>query len=395
MIDLSLHSPLGTIGGELLLGVSAGFTVAVFFVLVVVLLRGERARGEAAVQLARVGDMADRLALAQAELAGRLDQGHRGLDERIDALGRRVGDGLLQQTERTAEHLRVLHERLAVIDSAGKSIGELTLQVGGLAEILSNKQARGAFGEIQLYDLVRAVLPSAAYAFQVTLGNGTRVDCLLRLPEPPGPIAVDAKFPLESYRVLRRAADEASRTRAARSFAQDVGRHVRDIQEKYLVPGETADSAMLFLPSEAVYAELHANFPNVVEDAFRRKVWIVSPTTLWATLNTLRAVLRDVRLREDAHALQAALQGLIGDLNRLNQRVLNLQRHFDQASEDVRQVFISTEKAMVRAARLDLSRLVADDGEAVPTLAETDRVPAAPNVLGEQSKRNGETGPGE
>jgi DNA recombination protein RmuC len=374
----SLHASLDAVGGAVLLGLSAGFAVAVFFALIVLMLRGERARGEAAMQLARVGEMADRLALAQAELGGRLDQGHRGLDERIDALGRRVGDGLLQQTERTAEHLRVLHERLAVIDAAGKSIGELSLQVGGLAEILSNKQARGAFGEVQLQDLVRAVLPAAAYAFQVPLGNGTRVDCLLRLPEPPGPIAVDAKFPLESYRALRRATDEAGRVRASRAFAQDVGRHVRDIQEKYLVPGETADSAMLFLPSEAVYAELHANFTNVVEDAFRRKVWIVSPTTLWATLNTLRAVLRDVRLREDAHALQAALQGLIGDLERLNQRVLNLQRHFDQATDDVRQVLISCEKAMTRAGRLDLSRFVAHEGEAAIPLPQTACPPTEP-----------------
>ena len=365
-----LHVPLDSVGSDVLLGLSAGFAVAVFFALIVLMLRGERARGEAAVQLARVSEVADRLALAQAELAGRLDQGHRGLDERIDALGRRVGDGLLHQTERTAEHLRVLHERLAVIDAAGKSIGELSLQVTGLAEVLSNKQARGVFGEVQLHDLVRAVLPAAAYGFQVTLGNGTRVDCLLRLPEPPGPIAVDAKFPLESYRALRRATDEAGRVRAARAFAQDVGRHVRDIQEKYLVPGETADSAMLFLPSEAVYAELHANFINVVEDAFRRKVWIVSPTTLWATLNTLRAVLRDVRLREDAQSLQAALQALIGDLDRLNQRVLNLQRHFDQATDDVRQVLISCEKAMGRAARLDLSRLVADEGGAAIRLPQ-------------------------
>ncbi|MFO1127150.1 MAG: DNA recombination protein RmuC [Rhodospirillales bacterium] len=390
MATLSIPSPLDAPGSEVLLGLSAGFAVAVFFALIVLMLRGERARGEAAAQLARVGQMADRLALAQAELAGCVDQGQRALDERIDVLGRRVGDGLLQQTERTAEHLRVLHERLAVIDSAGKTIDELTLQVGGLTEILANKQARGAFGEVQLHDLVCAVLPPAAYAFQVSLGNGTRVDCLLRLPEPPGPIAVDAKFPLESYRALRRAGDEATRTRASRAFAQDVGRHVRDIQEKYLVPGETADSAMLFLPSEAVYAELHANFANVVEDAFRRKVWIVSPTTLWATLNTLRAVLRDVRLREDAHALQAALQGLTADLDRLNQRVLNLQRHFDQATDDARQVVISCEKAMARAARLDLSRLTADEG--APPVPPAQPSSAAPIVLAEQIQQTGGTG---
>jgi DNA recombination protein RmuC len=342
---------------DVLLGLAAGFAVAVFFVLVVLLMRSERARGEAAAQLARVTEAADRLALAQAELAGRLDHGHASMGDRLDALAQRMGDGLIRQTERTQDHLRLLHERLAVIDRAEAGIGELALQVGGLASLLSNKQARGAFGEIQMKDLIEAVLPPSAYAFQVSLGNGTRVDGLLKLPEPPGPIAIDAKFPLESYRALQAAAGDAARAEAGRAFAHDMRRHVRDIAEKYLVPGETADSAMLFLPSEAIYAELHANFAPVVEEAFRHRVWIVSPTTLWATLNTLRAVLRDVRLREDARALQAALSALLAELDRLAGRVASLDRHFRRTALDVREVALSCEKAMAEAARLDLDRV--------------------------------------
>jgi DNA recombination protein RmuC len=342
---------------DVLLGLAAGFAVAVFFVLVVLLMRSERARGEAAAQLARVTEAADRLALAQAELAGRLDHGHASMGDRLDALAQRMGDGLIRQTERTQDHLRLLHERLAVIDRAEAGIGELALQVGGLASLLSNKQARGAFGEIQMKDLIEAVLPPSAYAFQVSLGNGTRVDGLLKLPEPPGPIAIDAKFPLESYRALQAAVGDAARAEAGRAFAHDMRRHVRDIAEKYLVPGETADSAMLFLPSEAIYAELHANFAPVVEEAFRHRVWIVSPTTLWATLNTLRAVLRDVRLREDARALQAALSALLAELDRLAGRVASLDRHFRRTALDVREVALSCEKAMAEAARLDLDRV--------------------------------------
>lgn len=361
-MSTALPQPAGLIGPEVLLGALAGFAVAVFFALVVLLLRSERGRAETSTQLAHVSETAERLALSQAQLAGRLAEGQSGVGERLEALSHRLADGLVLQTERTQSQLRLLHERLAVIDAAGRTLGDLAAQVGSLQELLANKQARGAFGEVQLRDLVTAILPAAACAFQVTLGNGMRADCLIQLPEPPGPIVVDAKFPLESYRAMRAAADEGGRGRAARTFAQDVQRHVRDIATKYIVPGETADSALMFLPSEAIYAELHANFAAVVEEAFRLKVWIVSPTTLWATLHTLRGVLRDVRLREQAGAIQGELRALVDDLGRLAQRVGNLQRHFAQAQEDVREIALSCDKASIRAARIDLSAVVAEEG---------------------------------
>jgi len=345
--------------------IGIGAVVAVV-VLVMILNRGARLRGEAAAQIARFSELADRLAGTQAELAGRLEQTQLGVNQRLDGLTKRLGDSLLEQGQRTGETLRGLHERLAVIDAAQKNITELSAQVVGLQDILSNKQARGAFGEVQLHDLVANLLPPSAYTLQATLSNRNRADCLLKLPDPPGPLVIDAKFPLESYRAIRDAGDKAAEVQAARAFSLDVRKHVRDIQEKYIVPGETAESALMFLPSEAVYAELHANFANVVEDAFRRKVWIVSPTTLWATLNTVRAILKDVRLREQAGRIQSELQAMADDVTRLDDRVAKLQRHFEQSVDDVRQIRISTDKVTWRAARIDLAQLEAaaeDDPE--------------------------------
>ena len=222
----------------------------------------------------------------------------------------------------------------------------------GLQDILANRQARGAFGEIQLNDLETAILPPSAYAFQATLSNNRIADCLLRLPNPPGAIAIDAKFPLESYHALRAATDDAARERALRAFGTDVMKHVRDIAEKYIVPGETAESALMFLPAEAVYAELHASLPDIVEKSYRARVWIVSPTTLMATLNTVRAVLKDARMREQAGVIQVEVENLLDDVERLDGRVVNLQRHFEQANEDVRQIRTSAEKVARRGDRI-------------------------------------------
>lgn len=305
----------------------------------------------------RLAQMAGTQAAGQASLSERLQTQERalikGIEERLTALGQRVGDKLQQQTTEATKSLSDLRERLAVIDAAQKNITELSSQVVGLQDILANKQARGAFGEIQMQDLVQEVLPPSAYAFQATMDGGQRVDCLLLLPNPPGPIALDAKFPLESYRALREAKDELAITQARRLFATAIRTHVLAVSEKYIRPGETADSALMFLPSEAVYAELHASFPNLVEESFRRRVWIVSPTTLMATLTTVRAVLKDVRLREQAHLIRREMHALTDDIQRLDDRVAKLQRHFEQATDDVRQVRISTEKIGKRAERME------------------------------------------
>ena len=225
-----------------------------------------------------------------------------------------------------------------------KNITELSGQVVGLQDILSNKQARGAFGNVQLRDLVRNALPPSAYQFEATLSNGRRADCVIKLPMPPGPIAVDAKFPLEGFEALRAAADEQQKNQAASTFRRDILKHIKDISERYIVPEETAESALMFLPSEAIYAELHANFPDLVQQSYRARVWIVSPTTLMATLNTVRAVLQDANMREQAAVIQSEVRKMLEDVSRLGERVGRLQRHFKQASEDVDQIFTSTNK---------------------------------------------------
>ena len=333
------------------------FLAVVFVVVFLALLRAERTRADLSAQMARLADVNDRLADQQANLQGRLAQTQLGVNDRLDALARHLGDTLAGHGQRTSETLRGLHERLGAIDAAQRSIGRLSEQVMSLQEILANKQARGAFGEVQLQDLVGALMPPGAFTLQATLRNRARVDCLLKLPDPPGPMAIDAKFPLEGYRALIEARDDNAKARAGRTFAADVLKHVRDIAERYILPGETADSALMFLPSEAVYAELHANFPAVVEEAWRRKVWIVSPTTLWATLNTLRAVLRDVHLRQQASLLQAELQALSTDVRAVAGKASALQRHFEQAQDDVRAIRALAEKIAYTGERLDFTQL--------------------------------------
>ena len=299
------------------------------------------------------GDLSERIAAAQADLSGRLQQSQSGVSERLEKLTQRVGDGLQQQTEKTSQNLKQLGERLAVIDRAQQTITDLSQQMVSLQDILSNKQSRGAFGEIQLQDLVTTTLPPSAFKFQVTLGNSKRVDCLLTLPNPPGPVAIDSKFPLESFQALQGVENDAARHQAERAFRTDVITHVKDIAKKYIIPGETADSALMFLPSEAVYAELHANFRNVVEESFRHRVWIVSPTTLMATLNTVRAVLKDAKMREQADVIQTEIIKMLNDVGRLDKRVANLQGHFDLAVKDMREIRISTDKIIKKGDMIE------------------------------------------
>ncbi len=358
--------------------------IAVVLAVVVALLvmRGKRGddelRADIEADRARMAETAANIAKAQAEMAGRLAQiaessasGQaaisKTLEERLDAVGKRLGDGLEQSSAKTAESLGDLKKHLSVIDQAQAKITGLTEQVVNLQDLLANKQARGAFGEIQLEDLVSNILPPSIYEFQFTLSNGKRADCLIRLPAPPGPIVVDAKFPLESYEALRAAKDDAARVQASRSFTTDLQKHIADIAEKYILPGETADSALMFLPSEAIYAELHSNFRNVVERAHRAKVWIVSPTTLWALLNTVRAVLKDARMHEQAGVIQKEVHILLNDVQRLDERVGKLQQHFSQADEDMRKIRISTDKISKRGQQIEDVEL--EDQTAIEDLA--------------------------
>ena len=327
---------------------------------------GRRGAGAEAGQLAgRLEQLAAQQTASQNALSERLQAQERALaaklDERLASLQDRVGQSLHANAEQAGQALTDLRERLAVIDAAQKNIAELSSQVVDLQNVLSNKQARGAFGEVQLQDIVQSSLPAQSYAFQAQLG-AKRVDCLLTLPNPPGAIGIDAKFPLEAYRALREAKDENATAQARRDFTNAIRLHIRAIADKYLVPGETADSALMFLPSEAVYAELHASFPALVEEAGKARVWIVSPTTLMATLTTIRAVLRDVRMRENAHLIQKKVGEMLDDVNRLGDRVDKLERHFSQAVEDVRQIRISSDKVTQKAGAIQEVEIGATDG---------------------------------
>ena len=265
----------------------------------------------------------------------------------------RMKDTLHGTSKQTATSLTQLQERLTAIDKAQDNITKLSGDVLSLQDILSNKQTRGAFGEIQLHDIVSKALPRDSYVMQAQLSNGRRADCLIQLPNPPGPIVIDSKFPLEAYEALRNADTDRAATEAGRALRTAVKTHIRHIADRYILDGETADGALMFLPSEAVYAELHANFPDLVREGFAARVWIVSPTTCMATLNTMRAILKDARMREQAGAIRKELGLLHKDVERLGDRVGNLDRHFGQAAKDIAEIKISADKAGRRAQRLD------------------------------------------
>ena len=275
------------------------------------------------------------------------------MENRLAEVQRFMGESLTGSSMRTARSLGDLQQRLDTIDKAQANIEKLSGNVLSLQDILANKQTRGAFGEIQLHDIVAKALPPDAYTMQATLSNGKRVDCLVHLPNPPGPLAIDAKFPLEAYEALRRAENPRQVQDANVALRTAVRAHIKAISDKYVIEGETADGALMFLPSEAVYAELHANFPEIVREGFAARVWIVSPTTCMATLNTMRAILKDARLREQTGAIRKELAELYKDIERLSERVGNLDRHFGQAAKDIEEIKISSDKAGKRARRLD------------------------------------------
>ena len=343
----------------------------VLLLILILLIMAVRAAGRSAnmtAPLARqMGDLGLRvqsLSDGQQQLAGGLNHVSEAqaaaqsnmlqlMEKRLAQVSGQMNENLHGSARRTAQTLGELQQRLTAIDKAQENITKLSGDVLTLQDILSNKQTRGAFGEIQLHDIVQKALPSDSFTLQHTLSNGKRADCLIHLPNPPGPICIDSKFPLEAYEALRNATTDWEVNEAAKFLRTSVKKHIKDISEKYILDGETADGALMFLPSEAVYAELHANFPELVRDGFSARVWIVSPTTCMATLNTMRAILKDARMREQAGAIRRELGLLFSDVDRLGTRVENLDRHFNQAAKDISDIKISADKAGRRAKRLD------------------------------------------
>ena len=328
---------------------------------------------EASEMAIRLSQMTEAQAAQQAQLAQTLQAQERALaksvDERLQLLTGKIDATLEKSTKNQKTSLDELKERLVRIDAAQKNLTDLSSQVVGLQDILSNKQARGAFGEVQLQDLVESAMPPNTYSFQAHIGDGKRADCLLDLPNPPGPMVVDAKFPLEAWRALQDAKSETEKKEAERAFRRDVAVHVKAISEKYIVPGETADAALMFLPSEAVYAELHANFGDSVDAAHRAKIFIVSPTTLWALLNTMRAVMKDVRMKEAASIIQTEVLTMLEDVDRLDKRVDHLEKHFHLAEKDIKDIRTSANKVKSRGDKIHDIQL--DDGTDTPSVEDT------------------------
>ncbi|MDI3338034.1 DNA recombination protein RmuC [Defluviimonas aestuarii] len=342
--------------------------VLLLFILLIVTLRAAarsaRMTEPLGYHLTQLGNRVENLSAGQERLTGGLTHVSEAqaasqtrvlqlMEQRLAEVSRGMTESLQGTATRTARSLGELQQRLETIDKAQSNIEKLSGDVLSLQDILSNKQTRGAFGEIQLNDIVRKAMPPDAVTMQATLSNGKRADCLIHLPNPPGPIVIDSKFPLEAYEALRRAEHQSQLIEAQRMLRIAVRNHIKAIAEKYILDGETADGALMFLPSEAVYAELHANFPELVREGFNAKVWIVSPTTCMATLNTMRAVLKDARMREQAGAIRTTLRQLHRDVELVVERVDKLSTHFHQARSDLEGITMAAERAGKRAAKLD------------------------------------------
>ncbi len=337
--------------------------------------RRERQAAESGIiELTRLQtETATRIEAMRDMLAGRQAELHRAVNERLDSVTHHLNQSMTSTRQHTVESLQKLNERLAVIDHAQRNITDLASQMTSLHSVLSNKQQRGAFGQGRLEIIVQDGLPKACYEFQFMLSNRSRPDCAVFLPDRR-PLVIDAKFPLEAVTALREAKTEDERKHAAARLRQDFARHVSDISEKYLIPGETQELALMFVPSESVYIELHDGFDDIVQKAFRSNVVIVSPSLLMLAIHVIQQIQKDARMREAADKIHAEVGHLMDDIERLHERVLNLQKHFGHANEDVRQILISAEKVEKRATRI---KDVEFDGEEPP---EPAAIPAPPRA---------------
>jgi len=312
----------------------------------------------------------DTVLSAQGAISGQFQQtiaAQNQLSQRIDALNQRLGESLKDTTDKTAATLGSIGERLTVIDEAQKNITALSGQVVSLKEVLSNKQSRGAFGQAQMEEIVRDGLPSSLYQFQSTLSNNCRPDCVIRLPGTKAAIVIDSKFPLECFEGLRRAQGDEERKLALARVRADVLKHVNDIAGKYLIEGETQSPAIMFVPSESIYADLHDGFSDVIQKAHRAQVIIVSPNILMLAINTIQTVMKDARMREQAHLIQREVGLLLEDVKRLDERVEKLGRHFAQAEGDIRDIGVSAEKIARRGNAIEQVELAPQ--QANPALA--------------------------
>lgn len=346
--------------------------VGLLLILAIVALIGSwRAGQQRAIEAARIAErnqemerhMAD-LMRVQSEMTGRMHTmseifGSRtsdlakALTDRIDSASHRMGQTVTESRTKTEESLSKLNERLAVIDRAQANISELSHEMVSLRDILANKQSRGAFGQGRMEAIISDGLPSSSFQFQATLSNNSRPDCLVLMPNKAPDLVVDAKFPLESWQRINDAQDAVELKGAMTQFRTDMTKHMKDISEKYLIAGETQDTAFMFVPSEAIFADIHEKFDDLVQKALRMRVVIVSPSLLMLSIQVIQALLRDVKMREQAHIIQSEVTNLLADVGRLSERVHKLQTHFQQANRDVEQILISTSKVNKRGERIE------------------------------------------
>jgi len=333
------------------LTLAIGTIVAIGVIVLIVMLSRPRKPPPDPVAEQRMADLNARVQAMGQLLAQAQSQLQQTVHERLDAVTARLGDSMRMSTKDTTDHLQQLHARLAVIDSAQKNITDLASQVTSLQNVLANKQTRGAFGQARMEMIIQDSLPKDCYEFQATLTNNARPDCVVHLPDGP-PLVVDAKFPLEAVTAFREAKSEEDRKLAIARVRADIARHVGDIATKYLIPGETQDMALMFVPSESIYAELYDGFDDIFQKAYRAKVIIVSPSLLMLAIQVIQQIRRDARMREAAGKILTEVSLLMGDVNRLRDRVESLDRHFGQVNGDVKQILTSAEKIVNRGERI-------------------------------------------
>nr|WP_246617704.1 DNA recombination protein RmuC [Rhizobium populisoli] len=374
----------------------AGAGVILLVVLLIFLRAGGRRQRESVQQAADAEARLSELIRLQSEMQGRLStmaetlstrqsELNHTVSQRLDGMSHRIGASITEQTKSTHENLRRLQERLAVIDAAQNNIQTLAKDVVGLQAILSNKQTRGAFGQGRMEAIIADGLPMGAYGFQTTLSNGLRPDCTVRMPNGAPQLVIDAKFPLEAWNAFRETAAPEARRAAGQAFKRDLEVHIRDVSEKYLIPGETQDMAFLFVPSESIFAEIHEHFEAVVQKAQRSRVVIVSPSLLMLSIQVIQAVLKDQRMREQAHLIQGEVALLMDDLGRLDERTRKLQAHFLAAQKDVELIVTSTEKLGRRGAKIGALELEA------PVEAGQPREQAQPQAQAQPAARSVES----
>ncbi|NKJ90925.1 DNA recombination protein RmuC [Rhizobium leguminosarum bv. viciae] len=376
----SLALSLASISPAMLALIGGGLA-ALALLVVVLLLRSASLRREQAEEASFRAEenearMAELLKI-QAEMQGRIavmtevfgarqSELNQTISQRLDGMSQRVSSTITEQTKSTHENLQRLQERLAVIDAAQNNIQTLAKDVVGLQAILSNKQTRGAFGQSRMETIIADGLPMGAYAFQQTLSNGSRPDCTIRMPNGAPPLVIDAKFPLEAWNAIRDAGSPEAGKIAGQQFRRDMEVHIRDISEKYLIQGETQDTAFLFVPSESIFAEIHEHFEPVVQKAHRARIVIVSPSLLMLSIQVIQAVLKDQRMRAQAHLIQGEVAILMDDLSRLDERVRKLQGHFAMAQKDIDMVVTSADKLTRRGAKIEALEFEAGGSDAKP-----------------------------